>query len=924
MPANPHHRMRIGTGSWPPGWYQVEGRGFAPGCRLHLLAEPGAASGPGELKRLEPVDRHGRLRSPIVLAYPVEGIWLGSDDGQSPLPAASVGLRRIGRAQAMLRMLAGLRAPAGAGRWKLLLDTLLDALAIASSMGASRAAALIVARHASGLRSDPVSIRAHAVASLRPGRWPIAVPLQLQPAKHLEPVDGAAGPATWEAMGEDPGFLLVDHGMAMRLKAGWYRLRVDIATTSGAIVAPALYPDYGQGYAHDEMIRLPDPDAAGRIDVLVLLKWDVAVLRFDPSIRRARFVVREFGLARLGRVSALVRMLFGLRGADGRRDWSRTMAAASAFARTAATHGMSTAAADLFSEQPYRSRQQAGSYADWVRRYDTIGRLELEAMRRRALDLGDGPLISLLLPVYETPEVWLRRCLDSVLAQVYRNWELCIADDASPTPRVREVLEEYARRDARIKLVFRTVNGHIAEASNSALALAQGASVGLLDHDDELRPHALLEMAEAIRAHPEAALLYSDEDKIDAEGRRFDPYFKPDWNPDLLLSQNYVCHFTVINTALVRAVGGFRKGFEGSQDHDLILRCAESLAPAQIRHVQKVLYHWRAIEGSTALVREAKDYASAAGVRAVGEHLQRTGRDAVVEELPHGHYRVRWGIPRNAPKVSIIIPTRDRVDLLRSCVDSLRAHTDYPNYEIVIVDNQSVEPRTLAYLGELRAQHGIRVLEYDAPFNYSSINNYAVSQCDGSLLCLLNNDIEVLEPGWLTEMTGHGLRPEVGAVGAMLYYPDRTIQHAGVILGIGGVANHAYLYQPAGYPGHGARALVAQDLSAVTGACLLTRREVYRQVGGLDERLQVAFNDIDFCLRVGQAGYRIVWTPFAELCHHESVSRGSDDTEEKRMRFITEVQAMQNRWQEQLLSDPAYNPNLTLIDTEFGLAFPPR
>jgi GT2 family glycosyltransferase len=917
--------MRIGTGSWPPGWYQVEGNGFAPGCRLHLHVEPGAASGSGELKLLEPVDRYGRLHSPIVLAHSTDGIWLASDDGQPPSPAsASVGLHHIGRAQAMLRMLAGLRAPAGAGRWKLLLDTLLDALAIASSMGVSRAAALIVARHASGLCSDSARIRPHAVASLRPGRWPIAVPLQLQPAKHLEPVDGAVVPSTWEAMGEDPGFLLVDRGMAMPLKAGWYRLRVDVATTSGAIVAPALYPDYGQGYVHDEMIRLPDPDAAGRIDVLVLLKWDVAVLRFDPSIRRACFVVREFGLARLGRVSALVRMLFGLRGADGRRDWSRTMAAATAFARTAAAHGMSTAAADLFSEQPYRSQQQAGSYADWVRRYDTIGRLELEAMRRRALDIGGGPLISLLLPVYETPEVWLRRCLDSVLAQVYRHWELCIADDASPDPRVREILEEYARRDARIKLVFRTSNGHIAEASNSALALAQGAFVGLLDHDDELRPHALLEMVEAMRAHPKAALLYSDEDKIDAEGRRFDPYFKPDWNPDLLLSQNYVCHFTVIDTALVRAVGGFRKGFEGSQDHDLFLRCIESLVPTQIRHVPKVLYHWRAIEGSTALARDAKDYAADAGLRAVAEHLVRIGSRVDMRSLPHGHYRVRWLLPELTPRVSIIIPTRDHVVLLRACVESLLEKTDYPDFEILIVDNQSEDPETLAYLASLGKRPGVHVLRYPYPFNYSAINNWAATQATGSLLCLLNNDIEVIASDWLCEMASQASRTEIGAVGAMLYYPDRTIQHAGVILGIGGIAHHAFQHQPMGSPGFCARALVAQNVSAVTGACLVVRRALFEQVGGLDERLTVAFNDIDLCLRIREAGYRNLWTPFAELVHHESLSRGADDTPEKRARFESEVMLMQSRWGEALLADPAYNPNLTLAATDFGYAFPPR
>jgi hypothetical protein len=312
-------------------------------------------------------------------------------------------------------------------------------------------------------------------------------------------------------------------------------------------------------------------------------------------------------------------------------------------------------------------------------------------------------------------------------------------------------------------------------------------------------------MAEAIIAAPALELLYSDEDKLDEAGVRCQPYFKPDWNPDLLLSQNYLCHLAVVRTARVRAVGGFRAGFDGSQDHDLFLRCTAGLDPRLIHHVPKVLYHWRAVAGSTALERGAKDYAGAAGAHAVRDFLADAGAGADVEELPHGHYRVRWPVPEPAPKVSVIIPTRDREQLLRTCVKSVRERTRYPSVEIVVVDNQSTDPATLAYLDELR-ESGVRVLSYDAPFNYSALNNWAAAQCDGPLLCLLNNDIEVIGEEWLEEMAGHALRPGIGAVGAMLYYPDDTIQHAGVILGLGGVANHAYAGQPMGYPGHGARA----------------------------------------------------------------------------------------------------------------------
>src|SRR5690606_9272676 len=340
-------------------------------------------------------------------------------------------------------------------------------------------------------------------------------------------------------------------------------------------------------------------------------------------------------------------------------------------------------------------------------------------------------------------------------------------------------------------------------------------------------------------------------------------------------------------------VGGFRKGFEGSQDHDLFLRCTERLPAPPIHHVPRVLYHWRAIEGSTALARDAKDYAADAGARAVAEHLERMHPGARVEGLAHGHYRVRWPLPGSPPGVSLVIPTRDRVELLRTCVESILARTRYPDYEVLVVDNQSSEPATLDYLARIELDPRVRVLRYDAPFNYSAINNWAVGQCDGAVIGLVNNDIEVISPDWLAEMVSQAIRPGIGAVGAMLYYPNDTIQHAGVGLGIHGVASHLYVGMPRGYPGHGGRARVAQQLSAVTGACLVVARRAWEEVGGLDEALQVAFNDIDFCLRLGEAGYRNIWTPFAELYHHESASRGSEDSEEKQRRFAGEVELMQ-------------------------------
>ncbi|MGV8931090.1 MAG: glycosyltransferase family 2 protein [Luteimonas sp.] len=724
----------------------------------------------------------------------------------------------------------------------------------------------------------------------------------------------------WKSGGERACFTVPSEGLRNALPAGWYRIDGKLIVCKEAATVSCLYPTYESGADGDSQIALPEADDEGQISALVLFKYDVTSLRFCPTHGASRFCIGNFSLRRVSRQEALWRMLCPTARAPGGFTLRLVR-----FLTTVLHHGVSQATDALHRE--YRRRllpEDSDTYVNWVARFDTLTAERMEDLRVRGERLGpDAPLISILLPVYQTPERWLRRCIESVIAQAYPQWQLCIVDDASSDGRIMEVLEEFACSDDRIDVMRRDVNGHISAASNSALEMARGDYVALLDHDDELRPHALLEMAEIIGATPEVALVYSDEDKIDADGRRFDPYFKPDFDPDLLRSQNYVCHFTAIDADLVRDVGGFRIGFEGSQDHDLILRCTERLQPAQIKHIPKVLYHWRAIPGSTALTRDAKDYASSAGARAVGEHLDRCYPDARIEELSHGHYRVRWPLTAPAPKVSLIIPTRDKVELLRMCIESIFVRTAYPSFEIVVVDNQSSDPESLAYLAELEHRDRVKVLRYDAPFNYSAINNWAVSQCDGAIIGLVNNDIEVISPDWLEEMVSQAVRPGVGAVGAMLYYPNDTIQHAGVVLGVHGVAAHRYAGMPRGYPGHGGRARVAQQLSAVTGACLLVRRETFDRVDGLDESLQVAFNDIDFCLRLGEAGYRNIWTPFAELYHHESASRGSEDNDEKKQRFAGEVDLMLRRWGTKLLNDPAYNPNLSLesLHSELG---PPR
>jgi len=564
-------------------------------------------------------------------------------------------------------------------------------------------------------------------------------------------------------------------------------------------------------------------------------------------------------------------------------------------------------------------------YSEWVGRYDSLTDKDRERIKTRISRLHTAPLISVVMPVYNPPLNMLEDAIRSVQDQLYPNWELCIADDASTDEGVHKLLQRYAESDSRIKVVFRRKNGHISAASNSALELVNGEYAALLDNDDLLREHALFWVADAIVNNPDAGLIYSDEDKLDLSGRRYDPYFKPDWNPDLFLSHNMICHLSAYRTNLVRKLGGFREGYEGAQDYDLALRCTEQLTPKQIVHIPRVLYHWRSHPGSTAQAGLEKNYAVLAGERALNDHFARTHISAKAELLDFGMYRARYTIPSPAPLVSLIIPTRNGLNLIERCIEGILAKTTFKNYEILVVDNNSDDPNTLVYLASLAENSRIRLLRDKRPFNFSALNNAAVQQARGEYIGLLNNDLDVISPEWLDEMMGLAIQPGVGAVGARLWYPNDTLQHGGVITGIGGVAGHAHKNLNKGAFGYCTRAQLIQTLSVVTAACLVIKKSIFQEVGGLDEKnLGVSFNDVDFCLRVREAGYRNVWTPYAELYHHESATRGYETTPEKQLRFRGEVLYMQKRWGSLLTNDPAYNPNLTLDHEDFSYARPPR
>jgi glycosyltransferase involved in cell wall biosynthesis len=576
----------------------------------------------------------------------------------------------------------------------------------------------------------------------------------------------------------------------------------------------------------------------------------------------------------------------------------------------------------FFNENPVNHNDDP--YQQWINQYDIITDKLRAAMRMRIDSFQHKPLISIIMPSYNSNPGWLAETIKSVQQQIYPHWELCIADDASTDDTTRSILLHYEKNDKRIKVVYRPHNGHISATSNSALEIATGEWAALLDHDDLLSEHALFWVVDSLQKNPNAKLIYSDEDKIDSKGKRFCPYFKCDWNQELFYSQNLISHLGTYRTDLLRKIGGFRVGFEGSQDYDLALRYIENISTTQIHHIPRILYHWRAHADSTAQSVNAKPYAISAFGKALDEHFQRQKIQASVEFKDH-FYRVHYALPDILPLVTLIIPTRNGLQLIRQCVESILKKTNYPNYEILIIDNGSDDAATLQYLHELNSEARVRIIRDNRPFNFSALNNNAVKLAQGEFIGLLNNDVEVISPDWLSEMISIALQPQIGAVGAKLWYPNETLQHGGIIIGLGGIAGHLHGHLPRHKHGYFGRACCIQNLLAVTAACLIIRKSIYEEVGGLEEKnLQVAFNDVDFCLRVREAGYHNVWTPYAELYHHESATRGYENTPEKRARFTKEIEYMRLRWGDLLLNDPAYNPSLTLDRQDFSFAHPPR
>ena len=555
-------------------------------------------------------------------------------------------------------------------------------------------------------------------------------------------------------------------------------------------------------------------------------------------------------------------------------------------------------------------------YGPWYEEYK-VKPEELEKQKKKKWNYE--PKISVVVPAYKTPEKFLREMIDSLLAQSYANWELCIANASPNEAGMSRILEEYCKKDARICVKPLLNNAGIAENTNEALEMATGEFIGLLDHDDLLAPNALYEIAKALESHPKIDVIYTDEDKVRADlSEHFQPNLKPDFNLDLLRSNNYICHIFVVRRTIVKMVGGFRKEYDGAQDYDFIFRCCESAK--EIYHVPEILYHWRTHQASTAYNPASKMYAFEAGKRAIEGNLERCHLKAEVSHTKDlGFYRVKYEV-EGTPLISIIIPNKDERESLKKCIDSIEKKSTYENYEILIVENNSNSKEIFEYYKELSDNPKIRLLKWKEGFNYSAINNFAAKKAKGEYLLFLNNDMEVIAPDWMEELLGHCQRKGTGAVGARLYYPNKTIQHAGTIIGIGGIAGHMFVDMPGERTGYMHKAAIQQDLSAVTAACMMVKRSVFEAVNGFEEKLSVAFNDVDLCLRIRAQGELVVYDPYVELYHYESKSRGTEDSKEKVRRFQEEIEFMRCRWEKLLKAgDPYYNKHFSLTKWNYSL-----
>jgi len=696
------------------------------------------------------------------------------------------------------------------------------------------------------------------------------------------------------ATNSDPQMILTFNRV---LDAGWYEFTATIKTKR-IIELLEIFVIRG-GEFLPNVIRVPY-NTKEVVKIVLKLDKNIDGIRIDPINREGDFSVRSLSIEKLeGNPStnicnsvALIKKFYMTEFNDTHKsireiydDYNEVLSSASSFVNT------NTNMAYL--SQIVNSKN-----------YFTEDKLDLF--------ISGDIKFSIVMPTYNSNLKWLAEAIDSVRRQTYTNWQLCICDDNSVNQSVRDLINNYTEEDNRIELVINENNGGISTATNLALELTTGDWVCFMDHDDTLEAEALECYFKIISKNTEARLIYSDEDKIDVCGNRFDPHYKSDWNPELLLNHNYITHFVAVKRDGSNQLF-LDKNFDGSQDYDFLLRWTKSLTSAQVIHSDKVLYHWRAHGGSTALNSSAKSYSIVNGKKALSSYLQSMGISADVSYGPFPNiYRVHRAL-ETEPSVEIFIPTRDHLELLRPCLESILAKTAYQNYHITIIDNLSTENKVIDYIDFISAASSkVKKLLYPYPFNWSKINNFAAANSDAEVFIFMNNDIEIIDSEWLKELVSHAVRPEIGCVGAKLLYPDYTVQHAGVIVGLGGTAGHVHSGIGWHEPGYFSRALLSQNILAVTGAALAVSSKIFDEVQGFDERFEVAFNDIDFCLKVHETGYLNLFTPHSVMIHHESKSRGYEDTPEKVRRFEKEQLLFNQKWQSTIVNDIYYNRNLSL------------
>lgn len=729
--------------------------------------------------------------------------------------------------------------------------------------------------------------------------WPVFRLNDWIPRTDIRIVD--LGTGQYEATGSDPQF-----GLPYRLGAGWYKLELQLTLPSSCSEAK-VYPDFGEGYSEATAFSLPVITRTLTKRIIHLPKS--AKLRFDPMTRVGSFKIDHLYMAKISEAFAIKRM-------------QKKLAA-----RHYCSRPQSRDVTQLWRDyndvfEACAPGRAPISYSEWIEKVEsrTIPSRPDQSVQRATWTWH--PRFSIIMTThYDTALPQLSACLNAVFAQSYPDWEVCIAQDVATASHVREMVLRHAEQDKRIKVRCCATEDRNVSRLNAALSLAGGDFVYVVHQSTVLAEHALYAVAEAVQQHSTAQLIYSDEDKLDLAGQRCEPFFKPDFSPDLLYSQNYLSHTTIYRRTLVDSVRGFQGDVEGGEEYDLVLRCLACITnTSQVLHIPQILSHTRMEPESTTNEDRSNTKVTEGECRALQAFFDNRSEDVTVSVVAPGLYRQHRPLPAPAPLVTLIVPTRDAYDIVHECINSIMQRTTYPRYEILVVDNQTSCLRTLSYLTELDEHNHVRVLRYNEPFNYSAINNFAARHAKGSVLGLINNDVEVITPEWLSEMVSHVMRPEIGCVGAKLYYPDDTLQHAGVVLGLGGVAGHSHKHFSRSAPGYFGRLRIVHNVSAVTGAALLIRKDLFEAVGGLDEKeLSVAFNDVDLCLRVRNAGYRNLWTPFAELYHHESKTRGADQTTEKQARFKRECEVMQRRWGDHLYRDPYYSPHLTLSREDYSI-----